>query len=48
MDAHSKWTEVFIVTITSTAAAIEKFRWTFATHGICIKQFMALDGHMTH
>lgn len=34
VDGHSKWIEVFVVPSTSTAATIEKFRLTFATHGL--------------
>ena len=34
VDAHSKWIEAHIVASTSTSAAIDKLRQTFATHGL--------------
>ena len=34
VDAYSKWIEVHIVPSTTSLAAIEKLRVTFATHGL--------------
>ena len=34
VNAYSKWTEVHVVPSTTSSAAIEKLRVTFATHGL--------------
>ena len=34
IDAHSKWLDVHIVNLPTTAATVEKLRMTFATHGL--------------
>ncbi len=34
VDAHSKWLDVYSMKTATSAAAIERLRWSFATHGL--------------